>query len=180
MNAKKFPHKILAYLGFVLLVLFSHEINAIAQGKFIKAENKPGKYLSENKEFQFELSVSGMGGFLIMSAGPVNQEPKTNIDDASGVVWLSENEIVYSVSQIYGRPGIFLLDCRTGKIKVLVKPETFSKYSPDGADYFELKGLSVSKREILYFYSKDIEKTDFENFRTESNLRRFWINQNSP
>lgn len=177
MNAKNLFHKIFVFTGFVLLVLLSHEGNAIAQGKLLKAQNKPGIYLSKNKDCQFELSVSGMGGFLVLSAGPVNQEPKIKIDDVSGVVWLSENEIIYSVSPIYGRPGIYLLDCRTGTIKVLVKPVTFNKFSPDGADYFELKGLSEGGREILYFYSKDEEKTDFENFRNKNNLRRFRINQ---
>ena len=177
MNIKNLLHKIFVFTGFVLLVLASHESNAIGQHNFIKAEDKPGIYLSKNKKFQFELSVSGMGGFLVLSAGPVNQESKIKVEDVSGVVWLSENEVIYSVSQIYGRPGIFQLDCRTGAVKVLVKPVTFNKFSPDGADYFVLKGLSESKREILYFYSKDIEKTDFENFRNESNLRRFRVDR---
>ena len=175
MKTKNPLYKIFVFSGLVLLVLASQLNDAIAQGKLLKAKNKTGIYLSQNKEFQFELSVSGTGGFLILSAGPVNQEPKIKIDDVSGVVWLSENEVIYSVSPIYGRPGIFMFDCITGEIKVLVKPETTNQPYPDGADYFELKGLSESKREILFFYSQDVEKTDFKNFRNESNLRRLRV-----
>ena len=175
MNAKNLLHKIFVFIGFVLLALASDGSGAIAQGKLLKAQNKPGKYLSENKEFQFELSVSSMGGFLILSAGPVNQKTKIKIDDVSGVVWLSENEIIYSVSPIYGHPGVYLFDCRTGTVKILIKPETIDQHYPDGADYFELKGFSENKEEIVFYYSKDVDKTDFKNFRNKNNLRRFKI-----
>lgn len=104
MNDNNFLQKIFAFTGFVLVILLSHESNAIEPDKLLKAQEKPGIYLSKNKEFQFELSVSGMGGFLVMSAGPVNQEPKIKIDDVSGVVWLSENEVIYSVGPIHGKP----------------------------------------------------------------------------
>lgn len=177
MNTKNLFHKIFVFTGFVLLVLLSHGGNVIAQSKLLKAQNKPGVYLSKNKEFQFELSVSGMGGFLILSAGLVDQEPKIKVDDISGVVWFSENEIIYSVSSIYGRPGIFLFNGRSGIVKTLIKPETINQAYPDGADYFELTGLSEDKREVLYFYSKHVDKEDFRNFRNESNLRRFRIQQ---
>jgi len=176
-NAKNFFHKILLFFGFALFVQFFYESNGIAQGKLLKAESNPGLYLSKNKKFQFELSVSGMGGFLILSAGPVNQEPKIKVDDVTGVIWLSERVLVSSVSPIYGRPEVFMFDCQTGEIKVLVKPETINQPYPDGEDYFELMGLSEGKREILYFYSKSVENVDLKNFRNETNLRRFRVDR---
>ncbi len=83
MNINNSSQKILMFTGCVLLVLlsnvgaesdtYSHESNSIEPEKILEAQSKPGIFLSKNKKFQFELSVSGKGGFLVMSTGPVNQ-----------------------------------------------------------------------------------------------------------
>jgi hypothetical protein len=78
-----------------------------------------------------------------------------SIDAVTGIVWISESKLLYSVSPIYGIPGIFVFDCRKMKMKRILGPKTFRKGWPDGVDDFQLKEFSEGK--IYFYYAPDIE-----------------------
>ncbi|MGB9149307.1 MAG: hypothetical protein WCB36_03590, partial [Burkholderiales bacterium] len=55
----------------------------------------------------------------------------------------------------------------------VIGPQKINKFYPHGADYFELYGIESKK--IVFYYSNDIEKTDFNQFRTSNALREVKI-----
>jgi hypothetical protein len=79
--------------------------------------------------------------------------------------------LVYSVSPIYGSPGIFLVTCTSDpKISTLVTPEHKDSAYPQGSDYFELQ--STNGNEVRYRYGDDVDRIDFKRWRsTNNNLR---------
>jgi hypothetical protein len=110
-----------------------------------------------------------MGGFKELTLMSNNRTAARRIRDVTGLAFVGESTFVYTVSPIYGKPGVFEYDCRTKKTDVLVKPVTIDKAYPHGADYFELH--RVENNRICYYYSMDVDATDFNTFRREENLR---------
>jgi hypothetical protein len=114
-----------------------------------------------------------MGGFrqLFLKRGGV---PDVHLsDDVTGIAWFSDSELVYTVSPVYGVPGVYVVDCsnQTAKPVRLVAPITYNPAYPKGADFFELK--SVVRNRITYFYGPDVDAIDFTRFRTTMNERSF-------
>lgn len=112
-----------------------------------------------------------MGGFrqLLLERGGV---PHVHIaDDVTGIAWLSNSVLVYTVSPVYGVPGVYVVDCGgpTAKPVRLVAPMTYNPAYPKGADFFELK--SVVGRRITYYYGRDVDAIDFTLLRTVQNER---------
>ena len=116
-----------------------------------------------------KITVSNLGGFKvceIVEAGKLIYRVK----DINGLIWISKTEILYSVSPIYGKPGIFVFDCKLRRKKAIVKPANFNTAYPDGADYFELKEYLFSEKAFSYYYAVDIDLVDFKIFRNEKSL----------
>lgn len=91
--------------------------------------------------------------------------------DVTGVGILSEYSFVATTSPIYGRPGLYFLNCRASNMKLLVAPQSINKSYPEGADYFELESLAMNK--ISYYYGVDVDKVDFLNFRTPKYIKTY-------
>jgi len=66
----------------------------------------------------------------------------------------AEEELFYSVSPIYGNPGIWVLDPTSGVPKRVVDPMHRKEGWPEGADMFELVGIKGGR--LLYWYTPDI------------------------
>jgi len=82
------------------------------------------------------------------------------VDDVTAGVWYEhgkEELLIYSVSPIYGIPGIWVLNPASGAIRRLVAPEHTKEGWPDGADDFEVFGLQG--RRVLYRYDPDISSS---------------------
>ncbi|MBW2058022.1 MAG: hypothetical protein JRJ26_11050 [Deltaproteobacteria bacterium] len=93
------------------------------------------------------------------------------VRDITGIAWISKHYLIYSVSPIYGQPGIFLLDCRSLETKTIVGPRNISKAYPNGSDYFELQSFSRDLSGTIYFYyAPDVDQVDFVQFRTNAFL----------
>jgi len=134
--------------------------------------NKPGVFSSPNRACEASLKISEMGGFLNLF---ICRQSGKCVDpdvakDVTGIAWLNGNNLVYTVSPIYGKPGIFLLTCASGKTKRIIGPKTINKAYPDGADYFELQGASSSDSKIYFYYAPDIDLVDFNKFRSREFL----------
>ncbi len=93
------------------------------------------------------------------------------VEDVSGIAWASKDLLVFTVSPIYGKPGLFIRSCSTGHTRTIIGPKTFYEGSPDGADYFQLQSLSLTApRKIRFYYAPDVEKVDFYRFPSDDFL----------
>jgi hypothetical protein len=129
---------------------------------------QPGTLVSPNGACQVEVAISGMGGATELTPkGRKNPVAR----DITGALWRGPTKLVYSVSPIYGRPGLFEFDCKAGAVKTLVEPANKSRAYPDGADYFELVRVDSGRNEACYYYAADVDSADFETFRAPNNLR---------
>lgn len=99
---------------------------------------------------------------------PSNSKKTRIIDDITGAIYVTERLLAYTVSPIYGRPGVYLYDCLSREIKRIVKPNRIDKAYPDGSDYYELHGFEGNR--INFYYVLDVDAADFHNFRTTENL----------
>lgn len=83
-----------------------------------------------------------------------------------------DRQFIFALSPIYGKPKIGVIDCKTKKIRTLVKAKNFLKGYPHGADFFRIKEVSKVGDEyrISYFYSKNVDAEDFKNFEIKENV----------
>ncbi len=98
------------------------------------------------------------------------------IEDVDAVMWINNSTLLFTVSPIYGCPGIFVYNYHNKLLKQIMKPKIIDKYFPCGADYFELAGFDFSNRTILFYYSSYVDSIDFNSFRSEKNLFRVKLN----
>ena len=129
---------------------------------------QPGAYKSVTEGCQIVLEISEMGGYLKLTINP----PSTYIfKDITGIAWISPDALLFTTSPIYGKPGVFLFNCASKRIKRIVGPKTINKANPSGADFFELQGFSKNNEQEFYFYyAPDVEAIDFRRFRTKDFL----------
>jgi hypothetical protein len=137
----------------------------------VPAANAPGVFPAPGGKCTAQVTVSPMGGWFQLSARAGSGEAKLLADDVNGIAWIDADTLVFAVSPIYGKPGIFSFDCNgSGESRRLVAPVTFNDYGPNGADFFELR--SVDGREVVYYYAPDVDEMDADALRVEQNTRR--------
>jgi hypothetical protein len=134
-----------------------------------KALARSGSLQSPNGRCKANLQVSVEGGFLVLSVTSPTAR-SAELSDVTGIAWIDREMLIYTVSPIYGKPGLFLLDCRSMQTKRVIGPRSIGVSYPDGADYFELTGISGSSGKIYFYYSPDVDRTDFRVFRITKNL----------
>jgi len=94
------------------------------------------------------------------------------IEDVTGVAWLAEDSLVFSVSPLFGTPGVFLCEVSRGRVTTLVHPSSFTRAFPDGADYFEVVAVRRgAAARIVFRHAADVDRMDFGSYWTASNLR---------
>ena len=118
-----------------------------------------------------------MGGFFQLKVISRSGDALIEIDDINGIVPIGDEKYVYAVSSTYGnRPGLYLFDAATNREITLRRAENILKGYSNGADYFELAKYDLPNRIVHYYYSEDLNKTDFSRFRTPENLRNLDLN----
>lgn len=134
------------------------------------ALKEQGYYPSPGRMCTAILKVSPQGGFLQLYVQPSEGKMVHMADDITGFLWANEKSLVFSSSPIYGRPGVFEVTCDRERptLKMLVGPKNSNSSYPDGADYFELK--EIKGRSLLFFYGADVDRIDFNEFRTKKYL----------
>jgi hypothetical protein len=156
-------------LFLIFSCLFSSEAKSETQTEPQPTEviKHTGNYKSSGGKCPISLVTSEMGGFIQLIL-PFQREQKHIIDDVTGVAYLSDNLLVYTVSPVYGRPGVYLYDCLSKHIKRIASPKTKNKGYPNGADYYELQDWRESL--IRFYYAPDVDSIDFSKFRTDDFL----------
>jgi hypothetical protein len=107
-----------------------------------------------------------MGGFRVLRVAG------RDVPDVTAAGCLSATVVAYSVSPLYGEPGVYIYDFTDRRERRLVSAENRSDAYPKGADYFELKELDDRNRTITFYYARDVDTTDFGELRTSRNLRK--------
>lgn len=123
----------------------------------------PGKYTPSEGLCLVSLEIHSMGGDLALSVPSERLKP---IRDITGVAWVAKTLLIFSVGPIYGKPGIYTLDCNSSQATRIVAPKTFSKAYPDGSDYFELEGFSETDSNVVrFYYTSDVDSVDARRLR---------------
>lgn len=114
----------------------------------VPAKTDPGKYPSDNQECVAEVTEADIGGFQVLTVTR-NMNPELSVNGVNGVAWLPGNVLAYSISGLFGDPGIYVFNCIKGHAKILVGK----------GEYFQLLGASSGKDATLYFfYSGDVAR----------------------
>ena len=128
-----------------------------------------GEHRSRGGDCEVRILTSAEGGGRDLSI--VRPKSALVAQDVTGAIWRDSMTLVYSVSPIYGRPGIFELDCQSGHHRTVVPPVTKNKGYPDGADYFELVSVDPKMQQACFYYSPDVDRADFSSLRTPKHIR---------
>lgn len=139
----------------------------VKTGQISRVIKAPGTYKSPGAKCPVILTISDSGGFTQLQLRSKSNQYKV-VNDVTGATYFSDEFLVYTTSPIYGSPGVFIYDCASKSIRRVVGPKIFDKAYPQGSDYFELYGLEG--RKIYFYYSPDVDQTDFDNFRTKEFL----------
>jgi len=127
------------------------------------AIDQRGSFLSPKGGCKASLEIKD-GGFLGLTIVSKSDGRRSDtIDEVTGIIWISENKLLYSVGSIYGIPGIFVFDCKTMKKERVLGPR-----NPHGTDYIKLKEFSEGT--VYFYYSPDVELMDYDEFRTKKYL----------
>ncbi len=89
--------------------------------------------------------------------------------DLINLMWVPGGRgLLYAVSPIYDKPGIYFFDTTTRKVARIVTPTNISQpTSPDGTDWFVLCAAQpVDGRGVVvrYIHLPDVEGIDFKAF----------------
>lgn len=136
-----------------------------------KAIKDIGTFYSPEKTYKVQVTVNSMGGFRDLVVYK-DDSKVSEFRDVNAFIWIENHKILYSVSPVYGKPGIYLFDCKTKKNDIITKPSVLNSAYQNGADYFELNDYTNSSKEFTYFYAPDIDLVEFETFRNKSNIRK--------
>lgn len=148
----------------------SESMSSVSAVPLRQVITQDGPYKSVAEGCQIVLEISEMGGYLELTINP----PSTHLfKDITAIAWVSPDVLLFTVSPIYGKPGVFLFNCVSKQIRRIVGPKTTNKSYASGADYFELHGFSkTNDQEFYFYYAPDVEAIDFSRFRTEEYLFR--------
>jgi hypothetical protein len=133
-------------------------------------ESQRDPLVSPSGACEVTTATSGMGGAKELSLRRGSSSIPV-AKDVTAMLWRSPNHLLYSVSPVYGIPGLFELDCKTSKSKTIVAAAVKDRAYPDGADYFELVSVDSLKSEACYYYSAHVDQTKFDTFRNPKNIR---------
>lgn len=134
----------------------------------------PGRYTDPDRSCSIQISVSPRGGFARLHLPLRGRAGKRTEDDITGVVFVGSGRLAYSVSPVYGHPGIFVFDCRSGMLTRLVGPKSLDSAYPNGADYFEL--VSCTRDRLYFYYVEDVDAAGFDKLRSAEHLYTVELN----
>lgn len=149
------------------------DVSAAEPSAIDQVVKQPGMYQPAHGKCKATITVSEVGGFkqlVITRVVDQNSKDRLEVKDVSGITWIKGDQLVYTVSPIYGKPGVFLFDCASMQTKSILGPKTTDKAYPDGADYFELQSVSPDAKKIFFFYAPNVDQVDFKRFRTKDYL----------
>lgn len=173
--------KVLNFLSlFYFLLSFFSNISIASSSSPIPIIKTPGMFSSPHGKCEASLTVNKMGGFLDLSIYKKPDKRSKVVADVTGIAWFKDEQLIYTVSPIYGKPGVYVFNCQSMSNKKVLGPKNTDKSYPKGSDYFELQGVSMGPDVIIYFYyAPDVDAVDFKNFRTSGSLYKVGLDGNT-
>lgn len=113
-------------------------------------------------EFNLEIGTGDQVELLLF-----NRLDNTSMkfSDVNGVLILEDHKLIFSVSPVYGKPGIYQYDCKVSAPPVLmVQPDHVTVEYPEGTDYFKLKQYNNVSGSLEYHYASNVDDIDFYHF----------------
>ncbi len=148
------------------------ESSVMISGGPFQVAKTPGVFRSPAGDCEASIDIAEMGGFLILSVTRSQDKKYSSARDVTGAIWVGKHELVYTISPIYGKPGLYLIHCPTMVERRIVSPQTLSSAYPDGADYFELESVEFAERMIVrFYYAPNVDDVDFSAFRSSQHLQ---------
>jgi len=89
--------------------------------------------------------------------------------DLVNMLWVADGRgLLFAVSPIYDKPGIYLFDTRRRETRRVVAPTNTSDLAyPDGTDWFvicSLESAGPDRGIVHYLHLPNVEKVDFRDF----------------
>lgn len=138
-------------------------------GEILKKE---GIYQLKESQCIIELKTNGMGGYIDLAISFQKSIKELQYSDITGIGWINKDKVVFTASPIYGKSGLYLIDCSKQQVDQIKQAKNKSKTYPEGSDYFELYQIKPSESEVLFYYSKDVDLINFNQFRKDKNLKK--------
>ena len=137
-----------------------------------KSAISPCEAISSDRRYIAVLTFGEAGaGILKVRATNGSWSAHAPSKDVNGIVWSAHAPtLFFTVSPIYGKPGIYMWSLPSKRPKRIFGPSTRTKDYPDGADFFELVGISESGARLLFLYDADVDRIDFHQFRNLDHL----------
>jgi hypothetical protein len=160
------------FVAFTLLMsqLSPASLQVMPNTDSTKVINRVGRFYSPNRRCLASIKISSMGGMLVLN---LDKDPGHQIEDVTGIAWISGRTLVYTTSPIYGTPGVYVYSCDSKQSRRIVAPRTINNAYPDGADYFRLQGISQATPTTVYFYYvSDVESLDVKTLESPTHLFR--------
>lgn len=86
---------------------------------------------------------------LTVWSATIGGELSFRAEDCTGARWFERRDrtevLIYTISPIYGKPGIYRFDPKSLEVICLVAPTTKNDRWPDGTDSFAILGLRGSR-----------------------------------
>ena len=99
------------------------------------------------------------------------ESSQIKVHDVNGLLILN-NRVIFSVSPVYGEPGIYQYSCGSADHpSIIVPPVSKTAEYPGGKDYFMLKGYNDVHRTVEYYYAGDVDKVDFQRFPADLSIK---------
>lgn len=147
---------------------YSNELTVVKLGEALTSH---GRFALQENACIVNTEINGMGGSLDLTVEKTDKKILGPVIDISAWGWISEDELIFSVLPVYGKPGLFKFSCREEKLQKLVAAKTITKTSPDGTDFFWLQRLDPKNLLIYYYYHPDLDAVPpKQNLRTDKNL----------
>lgn len=169
MNLKKIITLLVLSFSLLCSTSYSNELTTVKLGEVVALHY--GRFTLQENACIVNIEVNGMGGSLDLTVEKTNKKILGPVIDAPAFGWISENDLIFSVSSVYGKPGLFKFSCREEKLQKLVAAKTIIETYSDGADFFWLQRLDPKKLLIYYYYHPDPDAVPpKQDLRNDKNL----------
>jgi len=137
-----------------------------------KRDSLPCQATSSDGRYIASLTIGEAGAPLLrVREASGGWSARATTRDINGFVWSPQSPVLFfTVSSIYGKPGLYKWIMPSRKPQRILGPRTRTKAYPDGADYFELVGISERGDRLFVLYSPDVDEQDFLQFRNPDHL----------
>jgi hypothetical protein len=170
----RFPHsrsksRLLAGVALLFAAVVSLQAQTPSASSDCAAPRPPQSSVSPDSVWRLAIEVAEAGQRLMrLSERASGRVTWAQTVDLVGYRWSSDSRwLVYAVSPIYDKPGIYVYDTRMGRSRRVVAARNRSTAYPDGADWFTICSLvprAPGHFLVTYIQLPHVDSVDFAHF----------------